>query len=280
MDPMKKLSKLSEKSTELSKFIHTITIFHTNDLHNHVQPFRHENLHGGLESIHARLKQINTPAVLVDAGDFLDGNASPSAHKKLIEKMNNMRYDAVTLGNKDLQQGQEYLFQLSSLMKFPLVNCNYTFSHDKLAQRVATFHIIKWGSYNIGITGVGPQLPESVRKEGMNFHHPYKKANETARKLKQHCDLVICLSHLGLDKQSRFNNLSLAEMSKDIDVIISGHEEKILRTPLVLRNHTRKEVVVSHGGWGGLMTRQLSITFNTNGERCSFASRNFVTAGG
>jgi 5'-nucleotidase len=45
------------------------------------------------------------------------------------------------------------------------------------------------------------------------------------RILKQHCDLVICLSHLGYKYRDEPNicDLKLAEMTQDIDLIIGGH---------------------------------------------------------
>jgi len=280
MDPLKKISTLTEKTPGLSKVIHTISVFHTNDLHNQLHPFMQGKLqgYGGLNQVNNVLQKTSEPSILVDAGDFLDGRSSVASHRQLIHSMNQMKYAAATIGNRELEQGQAYLSELAALMKFRLVNCNYTFTHDVLKQQVVPWHIVKWGQYKIGITGVGPELSRSARSEGMVFHDPYRKANEVAKMLKQNTDLVICLSHLGMEKNNRFNNLSLANLSSDIDVIISGHEEKLHRAPIVFKNSEKREVIVSHGGWGGLIARKLSITLNQNGEKCAFASKNFVAA--
>lgn len=280
MDPLKKISGLSEKSPGLSKALHTISVFHTNDLHNQLHPFnngKHSGC-GGLNQVKNVLQKNGGPSVLLDAGDFLDGKSSVSSHRNLINSMNQMKYDAAAIGNKELEQGQAYLSEVASLLKFRLVNCNYTFSNDALRLQVAPWHIVKWGQYKIGITGVGPELGASARSEGMVFHHPYRKANEAARILKQKTDMVICLSHLGIEKNNRFNSLTLAKMSSDIDLIISGHEEKLIKAPLVFKNTQNHEVIVSHGGWGGLISRELAFTFN-NGSRNHFGCRNFVATG-
>jgi 5'-nucleotidase len=58
------------------------------------------------------------------------------------------------------------------------------------------------------------------------YNDPIEAAQDMIRILKkQHCDLVICLSHLGYKyrEPNKLCDLKLAEMTQDIDLIIGGH---------------------------------------------------------
>jgi 5'-nucleotidase len=278
-DPLKKISGLTAHVPALDHSVNTVTIFHTNDLHNQLHAFSSGNYCGlgGMQNINAIIKQQDHPAVLVDAGDFLDPLVNRYAHRKMVQAMNSMGFHAAAVGNRELQMGQDYLSDLADDMEFRMVNCNYVFSHEGLKRQVATYRIIKWGSYRIGITGVGTELdPSLMRSEGISFQHPYERANAVTSQLKPQCDLVICLSHLGPNKKSgRFNNTDFARQSQDIDIIVSGHSNELHAAPKVFRNKMKQEVIVSHGGWGGLVTRQLSITFR-DGKKYLADYRNFA----
>jgi len=230
-----------------------------------------------MQNIQAILQQQDHPAILVDAGDFLDPLADRYAHKKMIHAMNSLGYHAAAVGNKELEKGQAYLSDLAGDMQFKMVNCNYVFSNEGLQRQVAAYRIIKWGSYRIGITGVGPELDHSLaRSEGIGFQHPYERASAVAGQLNPQCDLVICLSHLGVAKKSgRFNNNDFARQSQNIDIIVSGHNNELHAAPKVFKNQMKEEVIVSHGGWGGLVTRQLSITFR-EGKKYLANYKNFA----
>jgi 5'-nucleotidase len=278
-DPLKKISGLTAHVPGLDHSVHTVTVYHTNDLHNQLHSFSSGNLSGfgGIENISNLIRRKDQPSVLVDAGDFLAPSASQAAHRKMIDAMNSIGYHAVAIGNKELENGQAYLSELASHMKFTMVNCNYSFSHEGLQRQVAQSRIIKWGSYKIGITGVGTNLDPSLsRSEGIRFQHPYQRANAIAGELKKQCDLVVCLSHLGFSKKSgRFNNTEFAQQSENIDIIVSGHHEELHAAPSVFRNKIKGEVIVSHGGWGGLVTREVSITFR-EGKKFLTNYRNFM----
>src|SRR5215207_2030456 len=55
---------------------HLISVVHTNDLHNNIEPFTDGKFagYGGIKSMRECVSSSN---VLLDAGDFLDRHASP-----------------------------------------------------------------------------------------------------------------------------------------------------------------------------------------------------------
>jgi 5'-nucleotidase len=203
--------------------LNTVQIVHTSDLHGRRQPFAFGGLHniGGLNNIHSVIKAGSAAPLLVDAGDFLDGNTSLSDHVNMIRLMNSTNYTAVTIGDKELLQGEAHLASLVPYMNFTVVNCNYHFSNPVLKAKVQPYHVVRYGQYKIGITGVGPSLAGRGHADGVTYSQPYEKANEAALYLKHqlHCDLVICLSHLGFEQENgRPDNKTFAAASENIDL--------------------------------------------------------------
>ncbi len=271
--PLQSFSSISQKS--FSDFTNVINIYHTNDLHGNF--LGSTNALGGLQNIKSTLQNIDK-GILLDAGDFIDKNISINNAVQTIEAMNAAGYNAATIGNHDLSNGQQYLFDLCNKMNFAIVNCNYTFSHTGLAEKVKSFSIIKYGRFKVGVTGVGPDLDSSLKnKEKINYHHPYEKANQIASYLKNDlkCDLVICLSHLGNDENKKVNNRDFAINSKNIDVIVGGHGRTMCLEPVVTRNKEDKEIFISQTGWDGLMMRKISFSFMED-KRNKFNVKNYI----
>ncbi|MFL5741695.1 MAG: metallophosphoesterase [Flavisolibacter sp.] len=276
LDPIQKISRLSGKSKGMNQTMHSVPIFHTNDLHNQLLP--HKKGYGGLYNIATVLDKENISCLLLDAGDFLDQRASPEQHLAMIQQMNRMDYQAATIGNRELALGQSALSELVKKMNFPLVNCNYSFSESYLQSSVVPYHIVSWSGYRIGITGVGTLLNRRIATtEKIVFHHPYQRANAVAAYLKKNCDFVICLSHLGYEKnKTGYNSLDLALASENIDLVISGHHDDLIAAPRIVRNQSKKEVILSHGGERGLIGRHLTIGFNDQGQKNFISCRNYV----
>lgn len=281
-NPFKSSAGLSMASfVNSSLHLNEVSILHTNDLHCRIDPFTHGELNniGGLYNINSVIKANSASHILLDAGDFLDMEGSSVDHKNMIAMMNKTGYEAVTIGDKELSKGQNYFASLVSCMNFKLVNCNYEFSDPVLKSKVLPYHVIQYGEYKIGITGVGPDIRGKKYSHGIEYHQPYKKANEVAGYLKNqlNCDVVICLSHLGLEqKQGQQGNRNFAAASENIDVIISGHNKNSIHPQMILRNKQKSQVIVSNAGYGGSILGKLNLTFDKERKLHQFQCRNFI----
>ena len=279
--PFRAFESLSKNSQQLNRLLNQVTIIHTNDLHNNIDALTtgKKNGYGGLKNIENCLGPVSLSALLLDGGDFLDESLSLAEHKKMISYMNHLGYRAATLGNRELSKGQDYLAALLPFMKFSIVNCNYSFTHPHLMNQIHSYSIIRSGKYRIGLTGVGVNPDQSKEKTGITWHHPYDKASSIATYLKnqKNCDLVICLSHLGhLQTGGLPHNVEFAKASEQIDLIIGGHDNIILPNLLSLKNNKKEEVMVSQGGQGGILLRQINFTFNNLHQKSRVAYRNYI----
>lgn len=102
-----------------------VTIIYTNDLHAHVEPYKVPWIAdgkrdiGGWANITTMVKQEkakNNATWFFDAGDYFTGPyiSSLTKGKAIIDIMNTMSYDAVTIGNHEFDHGWDNtLLQLS-----------------------------------------------------------------------------------------------------------------------------------------------------------------------
>jgi 5'-nucleotidase len=258
-----------------------VPVIYTGDMHGRIHPFSYGRLNniGGINNIISAIQKNSTSHLLVDAGDFIDKNGSFDDHIQVIQLMNITGYHAVTLGDMELSKGQDHLAALIPFMRFQLVNCNYEFSNPVLKNKVLPYHIISYGKYKIGVTGVGPDIRGKKSSECITCHSPYKKANEIAGYLKEQlgCDMVICLSHLGMEqKGGQQGNKKLAAISDSIDVIISSHNKTVAAPQMVLRNKQKNQVIIANAGYGGSIIGKLNFTFNEERKMQTFECKNFI----
>lgn len=215
-----------------------LTILHTNDLHGQVRPRKER---GGLLDLGRRIRQERDAALragehvlLLDAGDLfqgtLEGNLSEGA--VVVDWMNSVGYDAVTVGNHEFDFGVDVARRLSERAQFPFLGSNI---RSELTQRVPAWLgaqdtsrlagralVREFGGVRVAVIGLTseevPALTVDGATEGLRFLAPEVELKEVLEEVGR-VDLVIVLSHCGLKVDKR-----LAEAFKDrIHVIVGGH---------------------------------------------------------
>ena len=240
-----------------------LVIMHTNDTHSQIDPYSYKkdiNV-GGFLRREAAIREVraeNPNTLLLDAGDFSQGTPYFNFFKGYVEVrlMNAMGYDAATLGNHEFDNGCAALAARLKTADFPVVCANYRFSNKKLAKVVKPYVIIDRGGMKIGIFGLGVNLkgyiaPQIARE--ITYLDPVETARKMVAELKsQNCDLIVCLSHLGLDTNVD-NDYLIALQVPEIDVIIGGHSHQELNEPVVIGN-TRICQMTNRGKCFGVLT--------------------------
>lgn len=245
-----------------------IVILHTNDTHSRIEPLPETDRTAGDKGGVVRratyvdkVRKENKNVLLFDAGDFLQGTPYFNLFKGEVEvkTMNLMRYDAATLGNHEFDYGMEVLEEVVRKANFPIITSNYDFSQTPLAELVKPYLILKRDGVRIGVIGicVRPQGLIAVENyKGMKFLDPVETANEFAEQLRsQHkCDMVICLSHLGYPQ-----DLTLAESTRNIDLIIGGHSHTYMKEPEIRKNLDNKEVMIYQTVGRGIYVGRIDV---------------------
>ncbi|HET8900508.1 MAG TPA: metallophosphoesterase [Holophagaceae bacterium] len=253
-----------------------ITLLHTNDTHDHLDPFpagsgRQSGL-GGIArraTLVKRLRKELGNVLLLDAGDAFQGTPYFNEWKgKLDYKlMSLVGYDAVTLGNHDFDDGVDGLADAMQEATFPFVCANLDFrGAPALAKRVRPFLIREVGGIRVGILGAtiafnGLVLPENHK--GVEWLDPVAALTPLVKRLREeeHCDLIVLSSHLGMKgENNRAGNLEVAAQVPGIHAIISGHTHIFMDQPVVVKN-ALGETVVFEVGYGGTELGRLDFSF-------------------
>jgi len=267
--------------------IKQITVLHTNDVHSHIDPFpmdnpRNPNMGGVARraSLIETIRTENPNVLLLDAGDIFQGTPYFNYYGGELEfkLMSMMKYDLSTIGNHDFDNGVDGLTAQMPHATFEFVSANYDFKNTTMDGFVKPFKIFNKDGIKIGVFGLGIELKGLVDKlmyKETVYNDPLETAQEMVRILKKEnkCDLVICLSHLGYkyskDDSDKISDLKLAELTKDIDLIIGGHTHTFLDKPTVVKNLDGKEVLVNQVGCYGINLGRIDFYFDNDKSKTS-----------
>ena len=174
--------------------------------------------------------------VLLDAGDFSQGSTYVSLSKgaTAVELMNAVGYDAVTLGNHEFDYGFAQLKDNMSKAKFKVL-CADVFNADGTPIFDANYTYTTKSGVKIGFFGM--ETPETQTKanpaliKGLTFatDDAFTKAAADQVKALKDDDIVICVSHLGVDAESKpYRSTDLYAAVKGIDFIIDAHSHTVM----------------------------------------------------
>jgi len=271
---------LSAMSANENKTI--LTILHTNDVHSRIESFpmdggKNEGMGGASQrlSLIKSIRKENPNVLLLDAGDMWQGTPYFNFFNGSVEYqvMNEMGYDAATLGNHDFDIGLEGLKNQLPNAKFSMLNANYDFENTMLKGMIEPYKIFNRDGIKIGVFGIGIELNGLVPAKlygDIKYNDPIKIANQIADKLKREegCNFVICLSHLGFKYENKkVSDEILCNSTKNIDLILGGHTHTFFEKPLAYKNLDGKEVLLNQVGWAGLMLGRLDFHFKKMSEK-------------
>lgn len=257
----------------------SVTILHTNDVHSRVDPFpmdgsRNQGL-GGAARRAAWINKVRSEeehVLLFDSGDIVQGTPYFNYYTGEIEikLMNEMGYDAATMGNHDYDAGIDRLAELVDASKFPFVNVNYDLRDTVLDKRVLPYKIFQKGPVKIGVLGAGIELdglvPKSLYKD-TRYLDPITPVEATAAMLKNdlNCDFVVVLSHLGYRyRDEKVSDVVLAEHTAHVDLILGGHTHTFMDEPHIAKNKNGEPVMIHQCGWAGILLGRVDLLFERN----------------
>ena len=255
----------------------TLTILHTNDTHSCIMPLN-KNLgdtvladRGGYLRRIALIneeRQKDPALLLFDSGDFSQGSAYYTMFKGDVEVglMNQMGYDAATIGNHEFDFGLENMIRVFKLCKFPIVCSNYDFGDTELKDIVKPYIIIKRNGVKIGVFALCPKLDGLVFTKNYGplvYLDPVKVAQQMVDLLKKQkkCDVVICLSHLGW-KVSEFPCDRVVRETTGIDLVLDGHTHTYMKKLEYVKDKSGHPVPVDQNGKHGALVGKLQLSLD------------------
>jgi len=253
-----------------------LTILHTNDVHSRLDPFPMDGSRnagrGGVArraTIIRQIRQDQKNVLLFDAGDIFQGTPYFNLYKGEPEilAMNQLGYDAGTIGNHDFDGGIDNMVTQFGKASFPLLISNYDFKNTVLDGRTTPYKVFVKDGIRLGVFGLGikPEglIPKDAYRETKHLD-PIEIGNDVAAHLRneQKCDYVICLSHLGFkyDGPTVSDNVLVAQ-TRHIDGIIGGHTHTFLDAPVLVNNVDGQPVWINQVGFAGINLGRIDLTF-------------------
>ena len=253
-----------------------LVVLHTNDVHSCIMPLN-ENLDNkdlaGRGGFVRRVNMIKEQRVLhpdllfFDSGDFSQGSGYYTLFKGDVEVglMNQMGYDAVTIGNHEFDFGLENMARLFRMANFPIVCSNYDFTGTPCDGLVKDYITINRNGLKIGVFALGAPLKGLVANhncEGVKFLDPAETAKKYVKLLRKQekCDVVICLSHLGWEISEYPDQQFIREID-GCDLVLGGHTHTYMPTLEYAPDKTGKMIPDDQNGKHGVFIGKLVLTF-------------------
>jgi 2',3'-cyclic-nucleotide 2'-phosphodiesterase (5'-nucleotidase family) len=199
----------------------SLTILHTNDFHNRL-PQQLADL------LRTRRMHLNRSGLLLDAGDAISaGNITfKPGGEPILDLMNEVGYDAMTVGNREFHFSAVGFRTKLNRARFPVLCANVRAKTDEQLPVQPAVHFAPSG---IRVTVFGltvPMITERMMSRHASawvFDDPLKTAEKIVPPLREDCDLLICLSHIGIGRDRE-----LLQRVPGIDLLIGGHTHAVV----------------------------------------------------
>nr|MBC7245418.1 bifunctional metallophosphatase/5'-nucleotidase [Chloroflexota bacterium] len=203
-------------------------------------------------------RQQSANTLLLDAGNSIWGVqplTAQSQGKVIIDGMNLMGYNAMAIGDLDLQLGPDVLRQRIAEAKFPILSANVLLaSENKLLAQ--PYVLLQMGGHQVGIIGLTWDAADLSLPQIQGKFILLKAEDVLARyvaELAKQADIIIVLSNMGYDE-----DVQLSSLVPGIDLIVGGRSR--IPMPQSWRNNQTGTLVVqagSQGEWIGRRTLHL-----------------------
>ncbi len=203
--------------------VESLTILYTNDLHAHLLA---EGGRGGFANVAGYIKEVRGSGrrvLVLNGGDMVQGTPVSTLFSgvPIFEILNSCGYDAAVLGNHDFDYGLERLAEYRKVAAYPILSANVLLGGKLVADEA--MHVFDLKGLKVGVLG----LTTWEFIDGVTVLRPEAMVKRYLPELKRQSDLVVVLTHLGVEEDKR-----LARTTRGIDVIVGGHSHTALHEPV------------------------------------------------
>ena len=227
----------NDDNNELPDGITEFTIFTINDFHGMLLE---SSSYAGISRIADYLieeKEANPDNTLIlSAGDMFQGTAvsSMSRGRAVVDVMNHIGFDAMTLGNHEFDWGDEVIMayrdgkEENGELDCPYLGANIIDKRTgEIASWVEPYTVIEKAGFRIGVIGViGDDQESDILQTYMKNYEFTREINAISEyaeilRTKEKCEIVIVSAHN--DTSSYNRNLAKLSGDRRIDIVVNGH---------------------------------------------------------
>ncbi|QRO01468.1 5'-nucleotidase C-terminal domain-containing protein [Archangium violaceum] len=275
----------------------TLRLLQTSDLHTNLFPWDYftgkADTRRGLTKVATLIKQARAENpncnLLLDTGDTIQGTplgtyyalVDNTPKHPMAVAMNELRYDAMAVGNHEFNYGLVLLNKFKSEVGFPLLGANVRRSDG--SEALSPYLLKEVCGVKVGVLGlVTPGVTTWERPEnipGLRFDDPLETARVYVPKLRQAgADVVVVAIHSGPDKQptgsasnpdswladysdsSKWADrgnlpgeneaVQIAQQVEGIDVLLTGHTHQPIPKMLLKNTQGQDVLLIQPNRWG------------------------------
>jgi 2',3'-cyclic-nucleotide 2'-phosphodiesterase (5'-nucleotidase family) len=247
-----------------------ITVLHVNDFHGRVFPYIEKSIDpsrpvSGAAYLAEAIKRerLRNPegTILLSAGDMFQGTPVSNLFRgrPVLETMNALRFDAMTLGNHEFDWGRDVLGDILSAVRFPVLSANIVDEKGNCIPGVRPYAMIERKGVRIAVIGLTTtdlsHMVNSKYLTGLAVLDPLRVVPDLAKKARaEGAQVVVLLTHIGFDEDKR-----LAAGLEGVDLIVGGHSHTVVKEPVVVG----KTIIVQAGYGVHLGVMEMTIDEKT-----------------
>ena len=262
---------------------------HINDVHAHLDEYASsgtdckdpsKGCYGGYARVKTtvdRLRKDHPDNLWLNAGDEFQGTLFYTYYggEKIAETINQLGFDAMTLGNHEWDGGDEKLGEFLMNLTFPIVSCNVKSEYEGLNKTIKNWHIFE--KHDIAVIGVTTDTTPSISHVGnqTTFLDPITEVQKAIWEIRNTTDIkrIVALTHIGYDVDQK-----LAKETEGLSLIIGGHSHTLLgdmknaegKYPTIVEDQSGHEVfIVTAYRWGEYLG-YIDVTFDKDGKALEY----------
>lgn len=271
---------------------YTLNILHINDWHSRIESInRFESTcsaedeaegkcFGGAARLVTAISQRRDAlkdqnVLLLNAGDNFQGSLFYTTYKGAVEAefLNLMKFDAMTVGNHEFDDGEDALVPFLDKVTFPVLSANVKAeAASKVGDKIKPSVVLEVGGEKIGIVGAVANDTPELAAPGPNITFEEDVATITAEVEKltgEGVDKIIALTHVGYPR-----DLEAIARIPDVDVVVGGHSHTLLHNsddkavgpyPTMVDNPGGYQVPVVQAASYSKYLGELAVTFDDSG---------------
>ncbi|KAJ7649958.1 5'-nucleotidase protein-like protein [Roridomyces roridus] len=288
------VGRIAQRPFSAAKVEHfNISIFHINDIHAHLDEITTSGTdctnpalgcYGGYARIKAAVdagRRAAANSLLLNMGDEFQGTLFYGYYggEKIAETLNEMHFDAMTLGNHEFDRGDAYLGQFLANLSMPVVCANVHSSNPTINSTVKPYHFFP--QYNLAVIGLTTNtIPlTSNSDDSTSFDDPISSAQywvDYVYKWEEGVKRVVLMTHVGYDV-----DLQLARRTRGVYLIIGAHSHTLLGDmkgaagpyPTIRRNLDGEQVLVVTAYRYGEYLGHIDVEFDERGKIVAFEGK-------
>jgi 2',3'-cyclic-nucleotide 2'-phosphodiesterase (5'-nucleotidase family) len=253
-------------------FLEEIILFHTNDLHSHLENWL--KIRRYISQKRKQYRQAGKSVITLDLGDFIDRwhpLTEATNGQANIELMNALGYDAVTIGNNEgVGNSKKQLEHLYDQAEFAVILDNL---EDPQTQQAPAFSqpykiIETQEGTKIGLIAFTAPFPLTYNPNGWNIYSVDELMPSLLNEVRPLCDILVLMSHLGID-----TDLKIAHDYPEIDVLLGSHTHHLFP-----KGEKINQVQLAAAGKFGQYIGEVQLVFDRQTRQLSSKATVIATA--